>query len=406
MQSIQEEEPGYRLEDVPAARAQSTSVGQLADMIDQYDDVTLFLDDLLSSKETPGRELGAIDKLVSDVISRLSILSQDTSAQLELAIHDVSRTVPRLKYDLQYMRESAGAVRQSLDTVQRGTRRIAPANGHVKTDTPDETQRVLDRMTHLDRVKTNMEEARHVLREAESWSSLEQETMAFIQSSAYDRAAERLAEAATSIQVFESAPAVYAARKELLTSLQDQLEAKLRDQLTAVASSKSGSVPGAAEGEATASDRNAQLKDLHKTFVLIDRESDFQEAYCSDRAQEPLHVWRKGLEHESTGAVVDAIPAFYTSVRELVEQDAVLMPNIFGDPLATLVSLLARIFEEVQPSYSDVLEKVTDDQSAPPLPRIIGLWQGAVEFVKTIRGILRGLQPPSSPRPTNGSPGE
>lgn len=169
----------------------------------------------------------------------------------------------------------------------------------------------------------------------------------------------------------------------------------MRDQLTAAATSKP-SAP-AANGDTAQPDRSTQLKGLHRTFVLIDRESDFREAYCSGRAQEPLGVWKTAIEGAGPAAAIDAVPAFYASVRQLVEQDAVLMPKIFDDPLVTLVSLLERIFEEVQPSFGSLLDKVVDDRSTSALPRVIALWQGAVQFVQTTRGLLRGLPSPASP---------
>jgi conserved oligomeric Golgi complex subunit 7 len=70
-----------------------------------------------------------------------------------------------------------------------------------------------------------MELARDVLREAESWSTLESEVSSLLSEQSYEKAAEKLSEANKSIVVFQNTPC--GARRTLMISLQNQLEASL-----------------------------------------------------------------------------------------------------------------------------------------------------------------------------------
>jgi hypothetical protein len=57
-----------------------------------------------------------------------------------------------------------------------------------------ETVLALDRLQTLDTMKRHMEGAREVLREAESWSTLELEVTSLLGEQSYARAAERLSD--------------------------------------------------------------------------------------------------------------------------------------------------------------------------------------------------------------------
>lgn len=130
-------------------------------------------------------DLTALDQHIGQLLASLEISSQDCSAEVERIIDQVSHGVPRLTYDLHYMRDGALSLQSALSAVQTNT----------KDAVPDPTLAALDRLQHLDLVKGRMEAAREVLREAESWSSLEMEVISLLAENNYEKAAERLGEA-------------------------------------------------------------------------------------------------------------------------------------------------------------------------------------------------------------------
>ena len=81
-----------------------------------------------------------------------------------------------------------------------------------------------------------MELARDVLREAESWSTLESEISSLLSEQSYEKAAEKLSKANNSMVVFQNTPE-YEARRTLMISLQNQLEASLSSALIAAINS-------------------------------------------------------------------------------------------------------------------------------------------------------------------------
>ncbi len=368
----------------------------LADLLDSYDDVPAFLNDLLGDSSSSSlNDLASLDRSVADILTRLSILSQDTSAHLERSIHDISRTVPRLTYDLQFMRESAASVRQSLQSVQDKAR--LGGNEMQVDDGKDDTKKILDRMTYLDTVKSRMEDARDVLREAESWSSLEQETTSLLANSSYRKAAARLAEASTSIQVFQNTPAEYTTRKNLLVSLQNQLEARVNAVLTET-------VKAEARRDAIESpddEEKMDLKDIYDIYGLIEREAEFMEAYFAARRSELLKSWESvklaeeystnGAEEQPADPFSIFLPRFFASFHAAIAHEVIAIPKVFPDPVATLISFIQTTYEALNPSFAQRLQMLADHHGGLVLPQLILAWKSTTDFVTSTRGLVEEM---------------
>ncbi|KAJ4464083.1 oligomeric Golgi complex subunit 7, partial [Lentinula edodes] len=91
----------------------------------------------------------------------------------------------------------------------------------------------LEQLKRLNTMKDHMEAAREVLREAESWSTLESEVTSMLMEHNYAKAASRLSEANKSMVVFQNTPEQARYRRMLLVNLQNQLEASLSSALVA-----------------------------------------------------------------------------------------------------------------------------------------------------------------------------
>lgn len=252
-------------------------------------------------------DLAATDEKVRMLLGKLSGISQDTSQQLEQTIHDISRTVPRLTYDLQFMRESAASLRVSLHSIETqsapshssrsfsgSSLPLLKSNSHLEEDRllddssqlNEETTAVLERLTYLDKIKQGMEATLTVLKEAESWSTLELEFTSLLSEDLYLKAAERLAEASRSVSVFTHNMAEYESRRSLLVSLQNQLEASLSAALVKALREKDE------EGR----------KSLFEIFGMIQREGEFRGYYYATRRGSVVEIWEKArlVDCEST----------------------------------------------------------------------------------------------------------
>ena len=191
--------------------------------LESHEDVVAWINDALDPDqlgEGAPMELTELDHRVSNLVGALEIASEDTSANVERLIDDISRSATRLTYDLHFMRDGALSLQAILQNVESKSQASVAA----------ETNAALERLHFLDTVKRNMEAAREVLREAESWGTLESDVTSLLGEKNYEKAAERLSEANNSMAVFENTPE-YESRRALMVSLQNQLEAALSSAL-------------------------------------------------------------------------------------------------------------------------------------------------------------------------------
>ena len=124
------------------------------------------------------------------------------------------------------MRDGALSVQVSLNNLTTRSSSFSPQSSAI------------DRLHSLDTIKKNMELARDVLREAESWSTLESEVSPLLSEQSYEKAAEKLSEANKSMVIFQNTPE-YEARRTLMISIQNQLEESLSSALIAAINSAS-----------------------------------------------------------------------------------------------------------------------------------------------------------------------
>ncbi|RXK39608.1 hypothetical protein M231_03110 [Tremella mesenterica] len=429
-----------------------SSLSTLAKNLDEHPTIPSFLNSLLSSHfpssvdpEDPP-DLVDLEKTLNELSTRLSLLSSDTSSGLEQSIHDISRNVPRLTYDLQFMRESATELHTSLSLVQDGmTRHIQPLSSFplttIKTpktpktpktlkplrtpsglnnnstsleilntnsnltkhaelgtesslqdidndkkeiileDDQTRTFKALEKLSHLDLLKNRMESARSVLREAESWSTLDSEISSLISSQDWSKAGERLQEAAKSLLVFQNTPQEYETRKTLLTSLQNQLETSL----------------GMALKESLDKEDIQQCSEFYKVFEMMDRSLEFQSYYFTSRRYPLIQTWSESVITD-TGDYGDPngvtfsffLIKFYEDVLQVLEKERIQIPQIFPMDQAGRImgSFIQTIFEGLTPSMQNRLTGLTDYYGAQALPELIKSFKATEELGMNIMMML------------------
>lgn len=344
--------------------------------LEEHTDIAEWINKLLDDAAKEHQSTSVPD--VSELATRLEIACQDTSSQLEQTIDDISRAVPRLTYDLHFLRESALNLKQALTNLQ----------AKLASSTEDQTTTdALDKLTYLDTVKRQMEASRDVLKEAESWSTLESEVTSLLAELQYAKAAERLAEASKSMMVFQNT-AEFESRRALMTSLQNQLEAALSSALVAAINSKD----------------LVSCRNYYSVFANIQREGEFRNYYNGSRRAPLVELWTSAsfsdIESEPRGPgkgdtkptrFSEFLSAFFTRFLAIIQEEQNYCSAIFPDPQQTLSTFIQTTIDALTPSLSQRLSSVSDYYGGSALPELIKTFRITEDFAVAADKILEKM---------------
>lgn len=188
-----------------------------------------------------------------------------------------------------------------------------------------------------------MEASRDVLREAESWSTLESEVTSLLAELQYAKAAERLAEASKSMAVFHNT-IEFESRRALMTSLQNQLEASLSSALVAAINSKD----------------LASCKNYYSVFANIQREGEFRNYYNGSRRTSLVELWvsasftdidgESSKENSTPTKFSEFLNGFFAKFLVVIQEEQTYCPAIFPDPQQTLSTFIQTTIDALTPS--------------------------------------------------------
>ncbi|KAK1218807.1 hypothetical protein PQX77_018484 [Marasmius sp. AFHP31] len=365
--------------------------------LEEYDDLTAWINDILKpsqSDETQEQSADALENLsqldqqITHLIASLDIACEDTSSQLERIIDDVSRGVPRLTYDLHFIKDGALTLQTSLNVVHERS----------KGAIPKETNEALEQLKRLDTIKGHMEAAREVLREAESWSTLEMEVTSYLTEQNYAKAAARLSEANRSMVVFQNTPE-YDPRRTLLVNLQNQLEASLSSALVAAINEQ---------------DMNT-CRNFFSIFSNIQREQEFRNYYNGSRRASVVSMWEQAQLSDCRGGDTtngqgqtfsEFLTRFYAAMLTLLNQERISIPSIFPDPALSLSSLMSSIFSSLHPTFSQRLESLFSHYGDSALKELINVFRITEDFAGDVDKIMQKIHfsVASPPAETNDAP--
>lgn len=363
--------------------------------LENFPDVVSWINETLVSEEEGEEEqkatlqdLSELEKRVSHLSAILEIACEDTSMQLEKTINTISRTVPRLTYDLQLMQENALSLKSALQLVEHHSDTFL----NTKEMSP-----VLEQLFYLDTVKRNMNASLAVLREAESWSSLESEAVSFLSEQAYSKAASRLSEASKSLGVFQNTPE-FETRKTLMTNLQNQLEASLSSALVAAINTN---------------DVDA-CKNFFNIFRDIERESEFRSYWNGSKRKDLAILWQSARlrdceETNNEGSKFSAfLPDFYQSLLSVLQVERLSASLIFPDPQATLSTFISSALTSLHPLPSVRLSQITNYYGDFVLPELISAFRSTEEFALSTSKLMEkvgfsSFSPPNASSTEEGS---
>lgn len=359
-----------------------SSPSELLRSFEEDEDTVEWINNVIDSAQTttsnePSYDLSELEKCVSQLSASLELICEDTSSQLERTIEEISRTVPRLSYDFQFISENVLSLQGALRSVDAQSK--SSVGSH-------ETLGVLDRLHYLDTVKRNMSDSLAVLKEAESWSSLEAEVVSYLSEHAYTQAASRLAEASRSLGVFQNTPD-YENRKNLLISLQNQLEASLSSAL--VAGISSGDVE--------------LCRKYFDIFRHIDRESEFRSYWNGSKRKPVVSVWENTAlrdcdEQVPSGeqVVTDVkfsafLTTFFGELLNLTETERITITQVFPDPQMTLSAFICTTVTTLHPSFGRRLASVARRYDSLALVELIDAYKATQVFAVSMQKIMEKL---------------
>ncbi|KAF9219342.1 hypothetical protein BS17DRAFT_789520 [Gyrodon lividus] len=395
----------------------TVTAAAVVEQLDDSADVLTWLNAVLNVPEAGPSSSGssspqAIHAPTLDaLLTATSVAAQSTSATLENTIDDIARAAPRLAYDLHFTRDGALALRtvlaQSLSPSQPHSSVTSLTSGQFEA-----IEKTLERLQYLDTLKTRMEAARDVLREAESWGVLEAEVTALLAEKEYARAASRLsasarlmpASARTTGTSDTSSGAVHEPRRALLTSLANQLEAALSPHLVRAV---------------TACDVES-CRSFYVIFIDIEREGEFRNYYYGTRRSAVVEMWSKaiiegepgvgeGSKRELPQALSAFYPSFLSSLLTMLDGERTALPHIFPDPERTLSSLIYTTLSVLTPPPGQRLASLFHGGNVSPLKDIVKLFQSTEEFARGAERILEKLRvsrPPLLSAPSSSSANE
>ncbi|KAF8259921.1 Golgi complex component 7-domain-containing protein [Lactarius quietus] len=338
--------------------------------LDSDIDPVSWINNLLQTGAHEASDLTSLEKHLNNVIPALEVASEDLSLHIERLIEEISRSASRLPCDLHFMRDGALSVQVALNSVTNRSVSLSP-----------QSSATLDKLHSLDIVKRHMESARDVLREAESWSTLESEVSSLLSEQNYEKAAEKLSEANKSMIVFQNTTE-YEARRALMISLQNQLEASLSSALIAAINSH----------------EIALCRHYYTIFGNIQRGSEFRAYYFGSRRSSLIATWQDaqlsdvGESSVSPSATrqttSDFLTAFFADFLTVLNSERASTSAIFPDPQLTLSSFITSTFSALQPTFTERLSTLCDHYEPAVLTELIAIFQATEKFTVAADKIL------------------
>ncbi|KAI0252328.1 Golgi complex component 7-domain-containing protein [Lactifluus subvellereus] len=352
---------------------------QQADLLlslDSGSDIVSWINNLLQRDADHPSDLVSLEKHLNHIIPTLEVASEDLSLHIERLIDEISRSASRLPYDLHFMRDGALSVQIALNNLTTRSSSFSP-----------QSSATLDRLHSLDVIKKNMELARDVLREAESWSTLESEVSSLLSEQNYEKAAEKLSEANKSMVVFQNTPE-YEARRALMVSLQNQLEASLSTALIAAINSHDVTL----------------CRNYYSIFANIQRDLEFRAYYFGSRRSSLVSMWQdaKLADIGVSSSVVDGqstsdfLNSFFTSFLTVLSSERASISAIFPDPQLTLSTFITSTLSALEPTFTERLSALYTHYGPAVLPEFITIFQATERFAVAADKILERTEASSA----------
>lgn len=306
-------------------------------------DVRVWINGVVSAYETEGESPtsssihrdGGLDAHITSTCTKLQLLSEDLSDELEARMSDIVDALPRTMAELERIdrgvRTLHGDLSQltaALDVIHHGT------NARV------------DLLARLDLTKTNMESSVATLREAANWETLLREVGGRLASGDLTRVAEGLEGLGRSLEVLKGMPE--AEQRELaVANVKHQLEEALKPRLHAALQQSAGK-----SGSAGSHMHLLQYVDIYRRMGQLDA---LQEEYTKARPSAVHKAWFSH-EHQSSGMTpwLEWLPSYYDEIVAMLIDERRRTAEVFGEEAApgVLCSLMLQTLQPITDPFS------------------------------------------------------
>lgn len=351
-------------------------IDPLIESLDEHEEVELWLNEVInarraqaphsalqlriekengsSSSSATWTNLASLEAQLSSLSSTLSFARQDTISAIDSTIVNVKSTIPRLGLELRLMRDAALTLKTNIDELRRRSMQGSDQVNGANASSAYAASAVLERLSALSTLQSRMTSARDVLSLAESWSTLSADVSSYLNDGKYSQASSRLAEAKTSLTVFERTPE-YDSRKNLLEGLCNSLVNSVSPSLEAFIKEKNVS----------------ESQRIAGILSAIGRADDFSNQWRKGRLSTWLTQWRNartGEDVEASGtSFAQVLQIHLDSFLVLLNEERLFAPILFPqDPRKSMAVFASTALLALDPSLQTRLKEAIrpDDQGA------------------------------------------
>ena len=333
------------------------------------------LDDAVASpsEERQARDTQPLEKKLQQLSSFVSYATSEAQHETDAAMRRLRSTVPQLKFDLKLLRESTTALQSQARELKDAQQPALPAS-----EAPAQTP--LEHLSRLAQLKDRMSAARDVLRDAESWSTLEADVAAYLGEEKITEASLRLAEALSSLSVFERTDE-YEQRRKLMQELTQKLEDSVQGKLVNAVQTR---------------DLRA-CATLQEVLTRVGRADLFEKHWMETRRASLYSSWesaRLGEGEAGKQSLLDYLPKFYNDLQALASEERIYAPTLFASaPAAYIRRLIAATLTQLQPSLSARLSQLAEQKADSALDALLQSWKATESFAVQISRLLAKIEP-------------
>ncbi|PWY99253.1 hypothetical protein BCV70DRAFT_200833 [Testicularia cyperi] len=307
---------------------------------------------------------------------QLASARESNRTDVQNIIHSLVSTIPSMAIELNLMAESAKTLEARIHSLSPSSTPAQAAQQDVDV--------ALATISTLARTKAGMIAARHTLREAQAWSTLEAEVASLLAEQRLEEAVSRLVKASDSLKILSGSTSTnQEQRQSLLARLTHDIEQHLTPVLCSALLDR---------------DVHASVQIAHLFVRLGSVDAAFMHVYMSTRTQRVLQQWNKRHAADADRKeLATQLTSLFGDALALLGEERVFAPKIFADPRTSAEMLLAYIFTKLSPSLALVIgqsgEHVSTEQF---LGSLTDAWKTAEEALGSFSDLLPVSSSPSA----------
>lgn len=302
----------------------------------------------------------------------LSTVRDASRTELDQLISSLVSTIPKMGIELKLMSETASSLQSRVHTLQN----------HSSAKDPS-TDAALAKIAALSKAKASLIEARHTLREAQAWSTLESQVNLLLSEQRWQEAVDRIAKAADSLRLFSGSDKSNEERSALLQSLTEKTQGQLITVLHEVIASRD------AEKLARTAALLAQTQNGTSTFFSV---------YTQIRSRALLSRWAQTASETSDKPLPAQLTSLFGDLLALLGEERVASPSIFTDPTKATQLLTADILARLDPPIHVCIQQAT---RAPHLDSFLtaltDAYKATEEAIRAVQAIIPEAKPTKDP---------